>query len=114
MLLKNNYLKSFLLLISLLVFMPQVHAQKKIKAPKVYTIEISKMKFIPAELVVEKGSKVVWVNKDFYPHDITDEVKKSWSSKPINQNQSWSKIVTKDENYFCNLHKMMKGKITVK
>ncbi|MCK6607656.1 MAG: cupredoxin domain-containing protein [Flavobacterium sp.] len=112
--LKRGYYKSFVLLVALLIFAPQVSGQKKTKAPKVYTIEISKMKFIPADLVVEKGSKIVWINKDFYPHDITDEIKKTWSSKPINQNQSWSKIVTKNENYFCNLHKTMKGKITVK
>lgn len=112
--LKRGYYKSYLLLVALLIFAPKVSGQKKIKAPKVYTVEISKMKFIPADLVVEKGSKVVWVNKDFYQHDITDEIKKTWSSKPINQNQSWSKIVTKNENYFCNLHKTMKGRITVK
>lgn len=111
---KTDYFKSLLLLILMLTFIPNVNAQKKAKEPKVYRIEISKMKFIPADLVVEKGSKIVWVNKDFYPHDVTDEVKKTWSSKPLNQNQSWSRVVTKNENYFCNLHKMMKGRITVK
>lgn len=112
--LRFNYLKDFLTVLILLIFIPQVSGQQQKKAPKTYIIEISKMKFIPSDLVVEKESKVVWVNKDFYPHDVTDEVKKVWSSKPLNQSQSWSKIVTKNENYFCNLHKMMKGRITVK
>lgn len=111
---KIEHFKSFLLLVLMLTFMPNANAQKKTKEPKVYTIVISKMKFVPAELVVEKGARVVWVNKEFYPHDVTDEIKKAWSSKPLNQNQSWSKIVTKNENYFCNLHKTMKGKIIVK
>lgn len=96
------------------VFVLNVSAQKKVKGPKVYTVIISKMKFTPSELVVEKGSKVVWINKEFYPHDVTDELKKTWSSKLLNQDQSWSKIITKNESYFCNLHKTMKGKIIVK
>lgn len=113
----NSKIKNFRSIACLLlmtVFVLNVNAQKKTKEPKVYTIVISKMKFTPPSLVVEKGSKVIWINKEFYPHDVTDEVKKAWSSKPLNQNQSWSKIITKNENYFCNLHKTMKGNIIVK
>lgn len=71
------------------------------------------MKFIPATLTVKKGDTVVWENKDFVPHDVTDEKNNTWSSGPFGQNESWSKIITKDENYFCNLHKVMKGTITI-
>lgn len=113
----NSSFRGLFALFLVFFFAISVSGQKKTSPktnPKVYTIQISKMKFIPAELVVEKGSKVVWVNKDFYPHDITDEIKNAWSSKPFNQDQTWSKIVTKNENYYCNLHKTMKGKIIVK
>lgn len=89
-------------------------SQIKNEKQKVYTVEIIKMKFVPADLIVEKGDKVVWINKDFLPHDVTDAVKHSWSSKPLKQGASWSKIITKDEFYFCNLHKVMKGSINVK
>ncbi|WP_233549741.1 MULTISPECIES: plastocyanin/azurin family copper-binding protein [unclassified Flavobacterium] len=114
MTIRMNHFRGILCLLFMTVFVLNVSAQKKVKGPKVYTVIISKMKFTPSELVVEKGSKVVWINKEFYPHDVTDELKKTWSSKPLNQDQSWSKIITKNESYFCNLHKTMKGKIIVK
>lgn len=114
MTIRMNHFRGILCLLFMAFFVLNVSAQKKVKEPKVYTVIISKMKFTPSELVVEKGSKVVWINKEFYPHDVTDELKKAWSSKPLNQDQSWSKIITKNESYFCNLHKTMKGKIIVK
>jgi plastocyanin len=82
--------------------------------PKKYRVEIRKMKFIPANITVKKGDTIVWINKDFYPHDVTDEKSKAWSSKQFGQNETWSKVITKDENYFCNLHKTMKGTIRIK
>lgn len=103
-----------LILVLALTTMSFYSSTQKQKKPKVYTIEIRKMKFIPEDLTVEKGDKVVWVNKDFYPHDITDIKPKSWSSKPFGQNQSWSKVITKEESYYCNLHKVMKGRIHIK
>lgn len=77
-----------------------------------HTVKISHMKFIPANLIVKKGDTVVWENKDFFSHDVTDE-KKNWGSGPFEQNESWSKVITEHENYFCNLHKVMKGTITI-
>lgn len=103
----------FTLLLPLMV-LTSSYSQHKTNKGKVYTVEIIKMKFVPSVLTVKKGDKVVWINKDFYPHDVTDELKTAWSSKPLGQNQSWSKVITKNESYFCNLHKMMKGKIIVK
>ena len=88
--------------------------QTKLKKSKVYTVEIVNMKFVPANLTVEKGDKVVWINKDFLVHDVTDELNNSWHSKPLKQGDSFSKIITKNESYYCSLHKVMKGNIHVK
>ena len=81
--------------------------------PTTHTVKISGMKFIPNELTVKVGDTVVWVNKDFYDHDVTDEKNGAWSSGPFGQNKSWSKVITMDEQYFCSLHKVMKGTIRV-
>ncbi|MCK0157245.1 plastocyanin/azurin family copper-binding protein [Cellulophaga sp. F20128] len=83
-------------------------------APKKHIVEIKKMKFIPAEINVKKGDTVVWINKEFFPHDVTDQKTKAWGSGPFGQNETWSKVITKNENYFCNLHKVMKGIIKIK
>lgn len=37
----------------------------------------------------------------------------AWGSGPFGQNESRSNVITKDENYFCNLHKVMKGTIKI-
>ena len=33
---------------------------------KTHIVEIKKMKFIPEELVLNKGDTVVWINRDFF------------------------------------------------
>ncbi|PVW12410.1 plastocyanin/azurin family copper-binding protein [Marixanthomonas spongiae] len=104
-------IKRLLLLVSILGFGISGIAQNK---PKTHTVEIKKMKFIPANISVKKGDTVVWINKDFYPHDVTDEKNKTWSSGQFGQNETWSKVITKNENYFCDLHKTMKGTIRIK
>lgn len=83
------------------------------KGPAKHVVTIYQMKFTPANLVVEKGDTVVWVNKDFVVHDVTDEKNKSWTSGPLKQGESWSKAITKDEQYYCSIHVVMKGTVKV-
>lgn len=85
----------------------------KTNEPQTHTVEIIKMKFVPEHLTVKKGDKVIWINKDFVQHDVTDEKNGKWTSKPFGKDESWSKIITEDEAYFCSLHKVMKGTIKV-
>ena len=80
------------------------------REPTRHIIKIIHMKFVPDKLVVKKGDTVVWENKDFFPHDVTDE-DNTWGSSPFGNDEEWSKVITKDEKYFCNLHKVMKGTI---
>lgn len=81
--------------------------------PKKHTVIIHKMKYSPAHLKVNKGDTVVWINKDFFPHDVTEEINQEWTSKPFNKGETWSKVMKKDIKYFCKLHKVMKGSITI-
>ncbi len=78
-----------------------------------HSVEITQMKFYPAELRVKKGDKVVFVNHDLVTHDITEESKKVWSSSPLVTDQTWILVVTESVNYFCSIHPVMKGKIIV-
>ena len=79
----------------------------------VHTIEIKQMKFFPETLSVSKGDKVIWVNKDIVEHDVTEFTRKEWASSKLATDASWSLIVTKSEDYYCNLHVVMRGKIIV-
>jgi plastocyanin len=81
--------------------------------PKVHTVEIKQMKFQPAELIVQKGDTVVWINNDIVDHDVTEELSNAWTSSLIPVGKSWSLVVTQSSNYFCSIHVVMKGTLTV-
>jgi plastocyanin len=81
--------------------------------PAMHSVEMSQMKFYPAELKVKKGDKVVFVNHDIVIHDITEESKKAWNSSPMRDGQTWILTATETVNYYCSIHPVMKGKIVV-
>ena len=78
-----------------------------------HTVEIKQMKFDPAELIVQKGDTVVWINNDMVIHDVTEQYAKEWTSSPIPLKKSWQMVVTQSSDYYCSLHVVMKGKIVV-
>ena len=86
---------------------------QQLEEPKTHIVEIKQMKFEPAEVKVHKGDRVLWINKDITNHDVTELSTKAWASSPLSTGQSWSMTATKSEDYFCNLHQVMKGKITL-
>jgi plastocyanin len=79
-----------------------------------HTIVAEGVKFEPAELTVERGATVVWVNKDPFPHTVT--ARGAFDSKEIAPGKSWKWIARKpgSYDYVCTLHPGMKGKLTVK
>lgn len=81
---------------------------------KSYTVEINQMKFTPDNLEVNIGDTVVWINKDYVQHDVTDKISKEWTSGPLDKDMKWSKVIMKDEDYYCSIHVVMLGKIRVK
>jgi plastocyanin len=81
--------------------------------PKSHQVEIKGMQFTPAEIMVRPGDTIVWINNDMVVHDVTDE-KKSWSSKPIAIGKSWKMVAKRSGGYYCSIHPVMKGKITLK
>ena len=113
----SNYIFALAILICVLVllmsFKSTTNTGYSNDEPVTHTVTIFKMKFSPANLTVKKGDKVVWINKDFFPHDVTEESAEKWTSKPFNQGEKWSKVINEDIKYFCKLHKVMKGTITI-
>lgn len=83
------------------------------KTSQEHVVQITQMKFVPAEIVVQEGDRVRFINHDLVPHDITEDPGKSWSSSLLPANESWSMTATKSCSYYCTLHPVMKGKITV-
>jgi plastocyanin len=80
----------------------------------VVRVEISKMRFGPAELTVKAGTTVEWVNQDTVPHTATAK-DRSWSSGMVSQGQSWRRTFPAPGRYpyFCEVHPFMKGTVVV-
>ncbi|MEJ8756160.1 plastocyanin/azurin family copper-binding protein [Pontibacter sp. H259] len=82
--------------------------------PVTHTVEIRQMQFTPAELTVNKGDKVVFVNKDIVTHDVTEASGKLWQSPALTSGKSWSMVITRSQAYYCSYHPVMKGKILIR
>lgn len=106
-------LGSLILFLALTVTTLFLMGYGKADKPKTHTVEIYQMKFNPATLTVHKGDTVVWINKDYVQHDVTNKDKYSWTSGPLDKGQKWSKVITKDQDYYCSIHVVMKGTIKV-
>ena len=112
--LASKYLFISAVLICFLVVLSSFKSpDEAVHNPTTHTVTIFKMKFTPADITVNKGDTVIWINKDFYQHDVTEMTNHKWTSKPLNQGEKWSKVINEDINYFCDLHKVMKGTITI-
>lgn len=79
--------------------------------PKVVTVEIKDMKFVPDTVTVNKGDTIMWINKDMVAHDVTEESLGAWRSGKLKSGASWKLVVPGEASYFCSIHAVMKGKI---
>ena len=78
-----------------------------------HTVTIENMQFQPQELTVHRGDRIVWVNKDLFPHTVT--APKIFDSGSIASNASWSYSATRSGQYAygCTYHPTMKGTLKV-
>jgi plastocyanin len=77
------------------------------------TIEIDGTAFVPANVVVQRGDRVTWVNKDPFPHTATAQG--TFDSDSIAAGKSWTWVADKAGtfDYVCTLHPTMKAKLVV-
>ena len=78
-----------------------------------HTVEIKQMKFEPVELTLRKGDTVLWINKDITDHDVTEETRKAWTSSKLTMGKSWRMVVKESATYYCSIHLVMKGRLTI-
>ena len=109
----STILKSSIFTLCIIFILSSCATETEKPRPKVHTVEIKQMKFQPAELFVQKGDTVIWINNDIVPHDVTEESSKAWTSSLLPVGQSWSLVVTKSSDYYCSIHVVMKGKLVV-
>lgn len=77
-----------------------------------HIVTIEAMSFRPQTLVVHRGDRITWINKDPFPHTVTSTTGK-FDSHEIAPNASWSYVARKagDYDYVCTLHVTMKGRV---
>ena len=83
-------------------------------APGPVAVRIANFTFGPKVVTVHVGQTVTWTNDDDIPHTVV-ATDKSFHSKVLDTGQSFSFTFTKPGQfaYFCSLHPMMTGKVSV-
>ena len=81
--------------------------------PERHTVSVVATSFAPADLTVNAGDRVVWTNKDPYPHTVTSSG--AFDSGSIAAGKSWRLKPRKagDYAYICTLHPNMKATLKV-
>lgn len=80
--------------------------------PETVTVTIDQMKYSPQTVTVHKGDTILFVNEDIVAHDVT-EANGAWASPRLENGDSWKYVAEADEDYYCSIHLVMKGKIKV-
>ncbi|WP_236572550.1 cupredoxin domain-containing protein [Burkholderia sp. 8Y] len=80
-----------------------------------YVVVIEQMRFDPPALTVARGDRVMWINKDLFPHTATAD-KQAFDSYAIAPDAAWT-YVARDAGsyvYSCALHPTMHGSLNVR
>lgn len=84
---------------------------------KEITVEILKKQFIPAEITVEKGDTVIWINKEKRQyHNVWFKQLNKEEPQYIFPAETYTKTFNQVGNYpyECGPHPIMKGNVLVK
>lgn len=88
---------------------------------KTHRILISNFEFKPDVIDVNVGDKVVWINKDFAPHNISKNIEQLNSNKSnteispnLLEKEKFELIIKQGFNYYCGLHPSMTGKVVIR
>jgi plastocyanin len=104
-------------LAALLPLMVPPTAAAKVPAAvgRTHTVTIENLQYTPPHLTVQRGDRIVWVNKDLFPHTAT-ATDKAFDSGSIDVSKSWAFLAKKTGTftYTCTFHPTMKGIIEVK
>ncbi|WEK49177.1 MAG: cupredoxin family copper-binding protein [Candidatus Kaistia colombiensis] len=78
------------------------------------TVQIENFTFTPAQLSIEAGTTVTWINHDDIPHLVAAS-DKAFRSPPLDTDESFSFTFSTPGtfDYFCALHPRMTGTIQV-
>ena len=78
-----------------------------------HTVVIDGLKYEPEIVTAKAGDRIVWINKDPFPHTVTSAG--AFDSREIAAGKSWTYAPRKAGQYayICTLHPTMKGTLRV-
>jgi plastocyanin len=78
-------------------------------------VKIDNFTFGPATVTVDKGSTVIWINRDDIPHTVVSS-DKVFKSKVLDTDEQFSFTFAQAGTYpyFCSIHPKMTGTVVVK
>lgn len=85
----------------------------KTNESKTDTVYISQMQFQPANLTINKGDTVIWINKDIVSHNVTEDPLGSVKSDTLKTGDSFKIAPDHSFHYICSIHPTMKAEINV-
>lgn len=80
-------------------------------------VTIDNFTFIPAELTVARGTRVVWTNRDDMVHMVVSTARPpAFRSHPLDTGDTFAAVFDQPGrfSYFCSLHPHMQGTIVVR
>ncbi len=86
------------------------------QSPASNAVTIQGFQFKPNALTVKRGSMVTFTNKDATPHTVTPENGGKFTGSGRLQKNDSKQVAFKqvgEQDYFCEIHPSMKGKIVV-
>ena len=105
--------------LALLVFVPVAGAQQlqdmmAQTTPKMWSVDIEDFDFEPADVAIQPGDTVMWVNRGNTPHTVTSD-DGLFDSEALNPGESF--MFTFPEagtfSYHCEIHPFMTGSVSV-
>ena len=93
---------------------PAIFAAAAPPAPTV-DLNITKFAFVPKEITIAPGTKIIWTNRDETPHTVTSN-DKSFASKGLDTDDKFEHTFASegDFSYFCTVHPFMTGVVHVR
>jgi len=100
--------------------MHEMHAAQASTAvaeqPQPDAVDIRNFAFVPAQITVAAGTRVVWTNRDDEAHIVVSTSGAFKPSQALDTDDSFAMVFDKPGTYpyFCAIHPMMRGTVVVK
>ena len=90
-------------------------AADKPQATHAATVKMTQEAFVPAQITVDAGTSITWINNDTVPHSVTAQDGK-FDSGPIQPGKQfqWTAQAAGEINYHCIFHPSMTAVLTVR